>query len=1206
MSFFIAISVFIFNEFAKRLIEKGFNKFEEDVHKNLIYDRISTFNSKFVGSELDGNAFERFIQLDETQSNIFNQVFSINDVTRINEKSFIDKLAHDAFEFINSIYSKNDIPLLVNTRKLGEYFTILLTELIHLRKEILNPEHTAQTAIIVDAINKIDEKIDNSINQSKHNVFADEKINEVKLLVNKYNFSEALTQINVLMEEQRLLSDKQVENVLYQKCRVYILTHKHDELIKATNKLRNINDKSPYLLELEYSNALSSKDERLFNKLLGGLRENSEDEDLISIKQASFYFYKGEEAAAVRMLTDENGLSSRFKISHEARYIYGMILARGEKYEEAIKEFASAYTLEEKYIYLYHEKITRALYILTKNDSSLYTQETLTEVTCLIDDLLELNYMLEYFVSNSVEGFWNIVLELALIENKRFFKIIQMISKEFIETVSIQSKIAAQYCVDGEFMMAKEILKDNWHILPINTLNYFRILEIEKNWSEMLEKCSTLSPQEVDSSPILKFYETYAKLRTQGYSEVRSELAKLIYAYPNNFVILKKLIEAAKEFSDHDFLFEIITNIHLNADAFPEIGLSELAAIMAESGRPESALDLLLNRINESEKLLKRFLSIIRSIEFKEISDKYVEKLEELYEKGIRDRDLCIYLAVLNVESSKYLNALTIIDSYVSNYGMSEDIASIKMACKLNLNDRLNTEDALEILKVSQNPYNIQLVAIYYAKIGEFEEAQKYLLRSIYKVDSEFDSDFIERAISVYFSNIDKHKEKFEFDKVVNNTVVSLQNGDTIVNIAVHGDSLLEFIPGEERFGCVNYNKDHQESILLKLTGEKGKGFIYQGKNYIITKIIDVNVYFSRHCLELHSKFPDESLSFKQFHSSSTEDLIEKIRTTLKPYDMITHQLLEEYNFSDRIGRPLNHLSGHNHLRYIDAIFYLLLESKQFFYAGLSEHYPGGLNLFTLSSIVLAVFYKVDQAILNSESELIIAESTKNLIVSCAEESSRTIDSVSAHITTSETKSLKTSLYMKEDKDFIKNFWAKMVEFVHNPKVRVISSSIDYEFIPRNIIDVFLYCDIESMQICKTNSFVLVSEDKFVKNVFLELDNNQKCNNFAGFIYSEKMLNTSDRDKLTKDLVEAKYLFPVSSYFMLSTIRDIKYEKSEEILNTRIEIWIEIFERIFDNESRPYYKSMYDELTSSFTEFDLTGLDLFVFLQRPFNLSIQL
>lgn len=1185
-------------EFGLKLLSNGIDRAKEKIVIDGIRNDICQFNERYNDTELDGNAFNEFINLKENQDLIFNHVFMPISFEFSEDRQFINEISKNALSYINQKRVPHSYPIIQDCELIENYFQDLIDLLNRKKFEILSFKENLQIKAIADFVTQ------NYKKEQEYNIFADVIINNAIDLIDNYQFQEAEKLLNEILENQNVLCDTQKENTLFQKFRLFFKRGTFSEIEKIKNKIERINNRSRFIHEINIIMAIHSNDEEVFISSIKKLKSLNVDQKYIDLKLAHLYISQGKYDQAYEVLCFNNDIKTEFHKSFEARYLFGVILSIQNKHIEAKIQFDTAYSLKNRVVYKYNSLVSESSIELSSR-ANRYRNDTeyLKYINELIERLLRLKYFIDYFSFNEIKIFWNLILSLSLVEIKRFEELYDAVPNDVKNTNETKSIMASYYMLQENFENARLILNEIWDLSDFNTVHYFTILENESNWDEIIELCSSKGEDIIRSSPVLFSFYLLALCRRNGYEFIRTKIKDMVLNHALIIGVIFRAFNIASENSDSEMQHFIIDHLNQIFDSYLPEEISLISELIYRNQLVNDSLNLLSKGIEKSEIIFQKYLSILqRQIDFS-IDKNHVEKIYHFYREGNTDKILLRFLAYYEQRNNNFSKSLQITEIYIKNYGNDEDSAVRKIACKLNLRDYTDLNDEVDLVKNSKQSSNYLIISIYFSKIGEFVEAQKYLLKSIYLAKSDFSIDFIDQVLWVYFSNID-NEEKTEFDKVKNNTVIVLRSKNGLIQIAVHDDLEIDFNDGDKKFGCINYKRDHPESLQLKLRGEKGKEIRYFGEIYIIEQIISIHTYFTRYFLSLLDHMPEEESAFKKFSVNDKEDFFEKIRSTLRPYDEVKRKIINEYNSSDGIGIPLNLLAGNDNLKYIDAIHHLLLTPEQHLFAGPCKVYKNEEYVFSLSTIIVAVFFNIDGEILDKCESIFIANSTKKFILQSANEAMRQIDSVSAHISTNKKGELTTTVYNKEDKDYLRTMWANMVNFINSPKIQVVNEVINNDFIDQEIINVFMYNDLESIQISINRSCVLVCEDKLIRDFFQLISVNSKSSNIAGYIISEKTLSDIDEDNLIKRLVESRYLYPVNYVKLLEVINEIGKTDDNQLKLIRFENWKRIYSTIFDDISRQFYMEIYDELKANFELMNVSPLDLYIFLQKPLNLQI--
>lgn len=234
------------------LVYEGFVDKKDKKKIEAIQEQIITFNRKYDNTVLDSNAFDKYLKCNNIDESIFQFVFMSFETEFISITEFKIRLAKEAIEFVNAIYSEQGRSKVQDEVVFFDYFDVLIDELINVRTNVLSFKDKASVSIIVSEVREsrayTTDVIREEINGLKRdNIFAEDIIQGIIDLVNQWKYDIALEKISNILEDSEHLSVKQKEILLYQRARVYINRSELENVVDIKKKIARINHNSKYI-----------------------------------------------------------------------------------------------------------------------------------------------------------------------------------------------------------------------------------------------------------------------------------------------------------------------------------------------------------------------------------------------------------------------------------------------------------------------------------------------------------------------------------------------------------------------------------------------------------------------------------------------------------------------------------------------------------------------------------------------------------------------------------------------------------------------------------------------------------------------------------------------------------------------------------------------------------------------------------------------
>lgn len=1130
------LSEILFSEYISYGIAKQVDK---HLYQDIL-DTISQFNEKYQGTSLDGNAFDSFIRDTETIKQIFRSVFSGNDVIKTDVEEFISNISDEAIIHVNKTHSKYGRNPITDNKCYYEYFKELRQILVTRRQMIQSLPQQALAAQIIEGIKE-------SKGKRLDNTFAEDSIQDVEHLQDKLSFRESLNKIDKILSEKEILSDEQQQRLLFLKCVAYLNLKNEIELGKCLKKLHKENSNSFFPIEIDFKRILGNPDFSLFEEI-------KQKYIRLGLGTYELILYESDYLVSVERFTDaeklllkDGELIPRFGNNDRARFLYGIILTTYNKLEQAIDEFNKAYQLKNKEIYRLNQLLCQAnIELYSQDNYQIKDKNYIARILKLADDLIEFKDYISLQNETFAANFWAIVLNLLLdISDSKFLEVFNSISDAYMKSISIQSILAAYYFLTNDFEKAEPILNDIWDYSDANIVNYFAILVHERRWSEIIEKCESKGIKIIEESAIFSSFYCKARFELFGYESIRSQLISIIKKFINSVGLVSQLFEIVLTNEDTETSKKIIEIILKNSPCLTPNQILTIAKVPYNYKKYDYVLELLLGFIENSESCLLSFIQTLGKINPDTIDLSNIDALMKIYNNGNHNRDLMIFLSYIYQSLKHFSISKEIIHKYIQYYGIDENSASIDLANKVNLSDFSETKEDVEILEQSLNPLNVMLVAALRAKEGNYQDAKRIALKSLLLSKDEINKEILQAAITqVYFTNFNQHSQEVEYKKVIDDSVITLTNDSIVRRIAIFKDNQLQFISGDLIFGCESFKSTDSISIKLKLHGRLEGSISLDGVRYKVKEILDLNVYIARFCLTKYGEIEPDSDIIKLVKTSKDENIVDTMKKILIPFDAKKKRIMDEYNLSDTIGRSLSYISGSNLDRYIELVQYLLAPNSQCFYTGECIIYEKPRKyLLTLSTLVTINILNLNEDIIKSDAEIYITEETYNTILSGARESIENIDSVSLMLHTNEDAGLIPIEISSAEKENKKYFLGNLVELIDNKKISVVKERKKTTTEYLEYIELFEDYDLSSILYCSENKYIMVCDDKFIREYGPFVNSTLTSTNLVGFLYSEKILDMTNMLKLQNKLCELSYIQSTNSTALFDFLLEFHAEK---------------------------------------------------------------
>lgn len=155
--------IFAMEYLSWKLMDAGIGKFKDKSEVKKVYNSINQFDISFTDTDVDSNAFQKFLNEIDIQEEWFSQVFQYEHKNNDNKESFIDDMVRKALTYINNLYKENGRKEISANQLLREYFKQLYSHLEKKRAELFSLSETAQLTVISELVWEVKEDINNKI-----------------------------------------------------------------------------------------------------------------------------------------------------------------------------------------------------------------------------------------------------------------------------------------------------------------------------------------------------------------------------------------------------------------------------------------------------------------------------------------------------------------------------------------------------------------------------------------------------------------------------------------------------------------------------------------------------------------------------------------------------------------------------------------------------------------------------------------------------------------------------------------------------------------------------------------------------------------------------------------------------------------------------------------------------------------------------------
>ncbi|MED3928815.1 hypothetical protein P4594_27650 [Priestia megaterium] len=1193
-------------------IKKLTLKWEETRKIKFIKTTISDFNRKFDNTELDTYAFQQVMLEQDIIETVYTTIFLPHTVQSGSLESFKKKISQITLAKVNGIYIQNKRNQIHNEVIFFDYFEELVNLLCKIKNEIIPWKDALKIGIVTEEIREnhadTQRKIEEHFEKLREdNIFADDKINEIKKMVNLYKLYDAENELSEVLESQHLLSIPQREEILYEKAKIYMYNRStenmHVELEKVKSKIKRINPNSSFISEIDYHIACEKKNRKLLDESLISFQEHRYSNEKLILKKVNFEINIENFDEAFNLLTSNGEMKIELQEHHEAHFHFGNILLRKGLLKEALKEFIEAFQIHNCLPYKYNTLVVRYHILLNEYKKLEVKSKKITEpAQLLLKDLNEIVYAVKYFPYESRAVYWLIVVSLTtVLDEKKALKLLDNIDSELKANSDMKNLIADIYFHNNLYEEAKEALLEISNHNVQYAINLFTIFSTKEDWQSIVDKYNSFIEPGITSDPIMRTFYLKARYKLFGYLEIIKFLVPLVEENPNNEIVLGECLNIVLEnhdISKYELIIKLIKN---NKSSISSSILGSIARLLLKFKKSNEVKELLETRIEHDEQLLQIYILSLGEIkETSENATSVYERIKYLYSKGVRFKFLLEFKVELEILFNNWRKAIETLIEYKKIHGLTNYYAYYMIVAMLERHEVENLEEEVDYLLASGLSYNYFLVANLKAKQEKWDEACYIAIQALYNSYENLEENVIKNYFSFFMSNLEKNQDVV-FKRAANNTVVILEKGHYVRNIAIHSNEGIVIKPGEQKFNCENYNRNDAISLILKSNAEVGEELDLQDGRYKVREILNLYTYLFRFCSQKIQAEYKNTEEFYFIESSSSEDLVEKLKDNLAIFNENRNKQIEMYNFGVQTGMPISYLSGNSILGYGEIIISLLNHKTQHFYAGELSIYENKEYVLSLSSLIMLNHFNMSNKLAQIVEKCYVSPKLIKSIEVAIKESQISSELQKGIVTLNEEGEIAGYTYSDEEKSKMKKFWTSLLMTATNlSRTEVLIEDRDiYDYIGEFVLE----ADIESIELSERSNRVLVCDDLFIRKIHKGITNSSNTTNFIGFLVSEALLEPDELLDLLIRLVESRYLYPINSNLILAYLDSMfsVYKGSEE-LKVQFGKLKKVFKYILDEETKVFYNDIYMDFLKPIMEEGLTSL-VYELVREPLKLK---
>lgn len=568
------------------------------------------------------------------------------------------------------------------------------------------------------------------------------------------------------------------------------------------------------------------------------------------------------------------------------------------------------------------------------------------------------------------------------------------------------------------------------------------------------------------------------------------------------------------------------------------------------------------------------------------------------YSNGNRIKYLLQVKFYIELLTERYLDAMELLFEYRTLHDKDSFYQVNLIQCStLGALNYDATKEAKELLDTDELKNHI-IVAQYFAYKGRWDDAKSVLRNAFYSYNEQIGEDEIAGFLRIYFSNFHQDNGKAEYAQVCDDSVVILEDSENkIINVSIHSNDGIVHENGEKKFDCVNLKSTSDESLMLKATGKKGSLIEFNGQEYKVQEVLDIDTYFFRYFLQkIQDEYP-ENKTVIPISGETIEEMIEKTMVYMRAGNEATKYKLKLYNFEIETGVPITYLSGKDVDKYLETIYFLMNNEKQGFYSVYSSITPKGSKyVLTMSSLVILNALGYLDKVKSISDRLYVTPSIKPFVRKGISDAIK-YDAVVSTAFLDEDNNFRMEESTEATKVFKKTFWTQVLTAINGfneIRPEALNTSI-YDKI-HEFVDI---SEFEAITISAEESAVLVCDDLFIAKVCNGVNNTVPVVNTISLLYEEEIIDINELIKLVIDLTKKKYLNCINHKILFNIYVHLGKSQGTKEFDDLYAKVSQIFEQLFGEQSRDYHGHLYKSFLDLVLRNNMMSGILYRLLQKP-------
>lgn len=944
-------------------------------------------------------------------------------------------------------------------------------------------------------------------------------------------------------EESQSYPNVFIELLICKLGKAYLIQCKKDDIDKCLNRILKMNEISQIGYKFMLAVALLKHEKELFNKAIEGLKICAVLQSELNLYMLQYELSIGNVQKIISDLISDGILIKEYNKNKFALELVGEAYFKLQDYINASKYLRCASEIEQDIKIDFLIVASEIYESVGSIGSNIYINtETKNILNVKYKTLRDMEY---YFKENAPE----IILEYWYL---RLMALLVVAPESFIiEYDSLFENIKSNYAIRSLYADYLAQIGDAEKAIE----EYSRAYKESKNNEDLLKLMLNLYNGK-KFQDVINTVEVDGILNFDDDGRIASVYILAVCEISGSEVALERANQLVESQYKVPFLFQEIAKMQhhlgMNEEAkaslnnmmeaipedyyLPRINMAKTCMQLKES---EIALSIIKPLLRHTILASEVYIDILLSCGKNEMAKQHIDMIVS---KGHEDRWILERKKILAIEEKDYKTALYCLEKM---FEIKKDLSTAYNICAVDLSYGVEineSDEAFKYLKECNEPEALMLVAIIYDQIGNITLKEYYSIKSLLKLNNEFNEGVFEKFINLYLLNGSSgDNEIVDIERITQNQGIILKcvNGiNPPKMICLHAEK--DIIENGKIFANYqHYTISSKVGIILK-NRKLNEIVLIDGVEFKITSIMDRKAVFIPFCIEQYVIKCPNSAVLKSYQISKDNPL-ESILPPL--YDLKKHNeiILRQYNNISQCGLSIYTFSDKNYQKYLDVMYYLLNTEKQVYYSGevnlINNEDP---IIVSFSSLLLLNIIGQLNLLNTMEERLIVPSSLKKVVKSIFDGLGKSELRTAGIMGVDDNGKPYLMEVTESQKEMRYNFWRELVLFLENKNIAIIEASTNDTTlkIDELCIDFFGIVDIEAMRIAVSQNAVLLADDLCFRKMYHAINNTGRSTNIISILFAAPLEISELLDILIK-LSEALYCHLISEEIMYQLISKI-------------------------------------------------------------------